>query len=61
MLLEIFAVFFAITYLILAVKQNIFCWYAAIVSVLLYFYICLDAKLYAESGLQLFYLLMALL
>ena len=29
MLLEIFAVIFAITYLILAVRQNILCWYAA--------------------------------
>jgi nicotinamide mononucleotide transporter len=56
---EFSAVIFSIIYVILAAKKNIFCWYAAIVSVLLYFYICIDAKLYAESGLQVFYLIMA--
>ena len=56
---ELSAVIFSIIYVILAAKKNIFCWYAAIVSVLLYFYICIDAKLYAESVLQVFYLLMA--
>ena len=40
MLLEIFAVFFAITYLILAVRQNILCWYAAfLVRQFILFYI----------------------
>ena len=57
--IEISAVIFSVIYVLLAAKKNIFCWYSAIVSVLLYFYICLDARLYAESGLQLFYLFMA--
>lgn len=57
--IEISAVIFSVIYVLLAAKKNIFCWYAAIVSVLLYFFICLDSRLYAESGLQLFYLFMA--
>ena len=57
--IELSAVIFSIIYVLLAAKKNINCWYAAIVSVLLYFFICIDAKLYAESGLQLFYLIMA--
>ena len=57
--IEASAVIFSVIYVLLAAKKNIFCWYAAIVSVLLYFFICIDAKLYAESGLQLFYLFMA--
>ena len=57
--IEASAVIFSVIYVLLAAKKNIFCWYAAILSVLLYFFICIDAKLYAESGLQLFYLFMA--
>ena len=57
--IEFSAVIFSVIYVLLAAKKNIFCWYAAIVSVLLYFFICFDAKLYAESGLQIFYLFMA--
>ena len=60
MLLEIFAVFFAITYLILAVKQNIFCWYAAFFSTAIYTFLYWDVSLYMESILNIYYLLMAI-
>lgn len=56
--IEIIAVIFSISYTILAIKENIWCWAAAVVSVSLYFYICIDAQLYAESGLQVFYMFM---
>ena len=58
-LIEIFAVLFAIIYLLLAVKQDVRCWYAAILSSSLYFFIMLSAKLYMEAYLQIFYILMA--
>tara|TARA_S200000501_G_scaffold238516_1_gene223510 strand:- start:436 stop:1023 length:588 start_codon:yes stop_codon:yes gene_type:complete len=58
-LMEIFAVLFAIIYLLLAVKQDVRCWYAAILSSSLYFFIMLSAKLYMEAYLQIFYILMA--
>ena len=58
--LESVAVLFSILYVILVVRENIWCWAAAIVSVSLYIFICFEAKLYAETGLQGFYLIMAI-
>ena len=58
-IIEGLAVFFSIIYVILAARQNIWCWASAIISVSLYIYICYSAQLYAETGLQIFYLLMA--
>lgn len=58
-IIEAMAVFFGILYIMLAAKENIWCWAAAIISVLLYIYICIKAQLYAETGLQIFYLVMA--
>ena len=57
--LEVLAVALAILYLVLAIRQNIWCWAAAAVSTLLYLYIMYRAGLYMESALQLFYLAMA--
>ena len=59
--IEFMAVCFSILYVILAAKENIYCWGAAIISVCLYIYLCYSAKLYAETILQIFYLLMAFL
>tara|TARA_B110000263_G_scaffold27509_1_gene20993 strand:+ start:4273 stop:4833 length:561 start_codon:yes stop_codon:yes gene_type:complete len=56
--LEIFAVLLAILYLVLAVKQNILCWLAAIMSSSLYFFIMYSAGLYMEAYLQIFYIVM---
>ncbi|NNK38790.1 MAG: nicotinamide mononucleotide transporter, partial [Xanthomonadales bacterium] len=56
---EILAVVLAIAYLVLAIRQNIWCWAAAAVSTLLYLYVMYRANLYMESALQLFYLGMA--
>ena len=56
---EIFAVLFSILYVLLAARENLWCWPAAAISVSLYIYICYNAQLYPETGLQIFYLLMA--
>ena len=58
-LLETCAVSFSLAYVILAAKENIWCWAAAIISVSIYVYICYKAQLYAETGLQVFYFFMA--
>lgn len=58
-LIESLAVLFSILYVILASKENIWCWGAGAISALLYVYICFLAGLYAETGLQVFYLIMA--
>ena len=60
-MIESIAVLFSIIYVILAAKQNIWCWLAAAISVTIYIYICYNAKLYAETGLQIFYLIMAII
>ena len=56
---EVLAVVLAVVYLVLAIRQNIWCWAAAAISTLLYLYIMFEARLYMESVLQLFYLAMA--
>ena len=57
--MEMSAVLFAIIYLLLAVKQDVKCWFAAIISSLLYFFIMYDTGLYMEAYLQIFYIIMA--
>ena len=59
-ILELVAVFTAVTYLILAAKEDVRCWYAALISSLLYIYIMFQAGLVMESILQIFYVLMAI-
>ncbi len=58
--LETLAVVAAIVYLILAIRQNIWCWAAALLSTALYLHIFFEARLYMESALQLFYIAMAI-
>ena len=58
--LEIFAVSSAILYLILAAKEDVRCWYAALFSSILYMYIMHTAGLIMESFLQIFYICMAI-
>ena len=58
-ILESAAVLSSIIYVLLAAKQNIWCWIFAAISTILYIYICFSAQLFAETGLQFFYLFMA--
>jgi nicotinamide mononucleotide transporter len=58
--LEIAAVVFAIAYLLLVIRENVLCWPAALISVLLSLVVFYDAKLYMESALQVFYAGMAI-
>lgn len=57
--MEIVAVAFAIAYLLLAIRQNILCWVAAIASSGIYVALMYAAGLYMESVLQFFYIGMA--
>jgi nicotinamide mononucleotide transporter len=56
---EVAAVGFGLLYLLLAMRQNIWCWPAALASVLLSLVLFYEARLYMESALQLFYAVMA--
>jgi nicotinamide mononucleotide transporter len=57
--IELSAVILAVAYLLLAVKQNIACWYAAFVSTAIFLHVFWQVHLYMEAGLQVFYLVMA--
>ena len=54
------AVISGILYIILAAKENVWCWLAASISVCLYMYINYDLGYYSQSVLQIFYLFMAI-
>lgn len=58
--LELLAVLLGLAYVILAAKESMWCWPAALLSSSIYVYLCLEANLFAETGLQLFYWIMAL-
>ena len=58
--LEFLAVLLAVGYLLLAIRQNIWCWFFAAISTAIYVYLFLQAKLYMESLLNIFYFAMAL-
>ena len=57
---EVFAALLAITYLVLAMQQDIRCWIAWIISSVMYFFVMLTAGLLMEAALQIFYLVMGL-
>jgi nicotinamide mononucleotide transporter len=58
--LEILAVVLAIGYLLLAIRQNIWCWLCAGLSTAIYVWLFFNARLYMESGLNAFYFAMAI-
>ena len=57
---EIVAVVLAVAYLLLAIRQNIWCWFCAGVSAAIYVWLLFGAKLYMESALNTFYFVMAI-
>lgn len=58
-IIELIAVLLGIAYLLLAMKENIWCWYAAFFSTSIFLWVFWHVDLYMESGLQVFYLVMA--
>ncbi len=57
---EFTAVFLAVVYLILAIKQNLWCWVAAFFSTLIYSILFFDVSLLMDSALNVYYLIMAI-
>ena len=58
--LELIAVVLAIAYLLLAIRENIWCWLCAGISTAIYIWLFIDARLYMESLLNAFYFVMAI-
>jgi nicotinamide mononucleotide transporter len=59
-LTELTAVVLAVAYLVLAIRQNIWCWFCAAISTAMYVYLFARANLYMESLLNVFYFGMAI-
>lgn len=57
--LEALAVVLAIAYLVLAIRQLSLCWWAALVSSVLYVIVFAGARLYMEAAVNVFYAAMA--
>ncbi|HEX5045482.1 MAG TPA: nicotinamide riboside transporter PnuC [Gammaproteobacteria bacterium] len=57
--LEAGAVAFGVLYLVLAIRQNILCWLAGLMSSLLSVALLYEARLYGESALNIFYTAMS--
>lgn len=58
--IEIVAVVFGLIYIILAAKENIWCWPAGFIGTGTSIYLFWDGSLYMESALNVYYLLMAI-
>lgn len=56
---EATAVVLGIAYLLLAVRESLWCWYAAAASTAIFLFLFWDVSLLMESGLQVYYLVMA--
>lgn len=57
--LEMVAVLCALLYLILVVKENIWCWFFAFISTAIFIYLFYHVSLLSESLLNIYYLVMA--
>ncbi len=57
---ELVAVVFAVLYLLLAIRENIWCWFCAGISTAIYVWLFITARLYMESLLNVFYFGMAI-
>jgi nicotinamide mononucleotide transporter len=53
---EALAVALALAYLVLAIRESVWCWAAGIASTAIYLALFFAARLYAESVLQVFYI-----
>jgi nicotinamide mononucleotide transporter len=57
---EAAAVVLGVAYLLLAMRESLWCWYAAFVSTSIFLVLFWDVGLLMESGLQVYYLAMAI-
>ena len=57
---EVVAVILGIAYLVLAMRQSMLCWYAAFGSTAIFSWLFWDVSLVMESGLNVYYLIMAI-
>ena len=58
--LEVTAAIFGLIYVLLAARQNFFCWMAGIANVLIFAWIFFNSKIYANMSLQIIYLIISI-
>lgn len=57
--LQWLALGFNLIYVVLAARESIWCWPAGLIGVILLFFIYIDARLYSDATLQVFYAMMS--
>jgi len=58
--IELSATVFGLFYILLSIKQNIWCWPAGLITSALYVYVFFVSKFYADMGLQVYYVFVSL-
>lgn len=58
--IELSATVFGLLYILLSIKQSIWCWPAGLISSALLVYVFLNAKIYADMGLQVYYVIVSI-
>jgi len=58
--IELLGALFGLLYIILSIKQNIWCWPIGLITSALYIYVFFVTKFYADMGLQVYYLVVSI-
>jgi len=58
--IEVLGSVFGLLYILLSIKQNIWCWPIGFITSALYIYVFFVTKFYADMGLQVYYLIVSL-
>ena len=58
--IELLGTIFGLLYILLSIKQNIWCWPVGLITSALYIYVFLVTKFYADMGLQVYYLVVSI-
>ena len=58
--IEVLGTIFGLLYILLSIKENIWCWPAGLITSALYIYVFFTTKFYADMGLQVYYLIMSI-
>jgi len=58
--IELLGAIFGLLYIILSIRQNIWCWPVGLITSALYIYVFYITKFYADMGLQVYYLVVSI-
>ena len=58
--IELLGTVFGLLYILLSIKQNIWCWPAGLITSALYIYVFFATKFYADMSLQVYYLFVSI-